>query len=96
MLLLLLITPGQNRDKPNFPRFQGNISQEPLKLFNQKTFDFTAGRLSENVKILPQWIYDFCLQQRCTRRVVFKSAIHTTSASLKDLGILHNWPDKHV
>ena len=69
MLLLLLITPGRNRDKPIFPRFQGNNSQEPLQLLYQKpVFDFTVGRLSENVKVLPQWIYDFCLQQRCTRR----------------------------
>ena len=30
MLLLLLITPGRNRGKPNLPPFQGNISQEPL------------------------------------------------------------------
>ena len=30
VLLLLLITPGQNRSKPNFPRFQGNLFQEPL------------------------------------------------------------------
>ena len=33
-------------------------------------FDFTAARLSENVKIRPQWIYDFCLQQRCNRNIL--------------------------
>ena len=38
VLLLLLITPDQNRGKPNYPRFQGNISQEPLKLFYQTFF----------------------------------------------------------
>ena len=33
--------------------FQGNISQEPLKFILPKTVsDFTAGRLSKNVKIL--------------------------------------------
>ena len=36
VLLLLLITPSQNKGKPTFPRFQENISQEPLKLFYQK------------------------------------------------------------
>ena len=46
VLLLLLITPGQNRGKPNFPRFQENVSQEPLNLFYKKiVFDFTVGRL---------------------------------------------------
>ena len=33
-------------------------------------FDFTEGRLSENVKIRPQWIYDFCLQRRCNRNIL--------------------------
>ena len=74
MLLLLLIMPGQNRGKPNFPRFQGNVFQEPLKLFYQKiVFDFTIGRLSENVKILHRWINDFRLQQRCTRKWSLKA-----------------------
>ena len=35
VLLLLLIMPGRNWGKPNFPRFQENISQESLKLFYQ-------------------------------------------------------------
>ena len=57
VLLLLLVKPGQKRVKLNFPRYQENISQEPLKLFYQKiVFDFTVGRLSENVKILLRWI----------------------------------------
>ena len=60
MLLLLLIKPGQNRGKPNFPRFKESISQERLKLLHQKiVFDFTVGRLSENVKILLRRNYDF-------------------------------------
>ena len=33
VLLLLLITPGQNRGKPNCPRFEGNIYHLPVKLF---------------------------------------------------------------
>ena len=96
--------PGQNRSIPNFPRFQGNISQGPLKVFYQKiVFDFTVGRLPEHVKILLRWIYDFCLQQPGKVHkvvVVFKSGIYTTSVSLtikrQNLGISHNWPNKHV
>ena len=65
-IVLLFTMPGQNRGKPKFPGFHG---KEHLKYLIQKiAFDFTAGlRLSENVKIRPQWIYDFCLQQRCNR-----------------------------
>ena len=86
VLSLLLITPGQNRVKPNFPRFQENISQnisqEPLKLFYQKVvYDFTAG-LSKNVKILLWWIYNICFATKVLKEVVFKSAIYTTSVSL--------------
>ena len=82
VLLLLLITPGQNRGKPNFPRFQENISQKPLKLFYQKiVFDFTVGRLSENVKTLLRWICDFCFTTKVQKEVVFKSVIYATSVS---------------
>ena len=69
VLLLLLITPGRNRGKPNFPRFQGKNFSRVIKVILPKTvFDFTVGRLSENVKILTRWICDFCLQQRCATR----------------------------
>ena len=39
--------------------------------------DFTVGRLSENVKILLWWIYDFCLQQIYTIGV--KPGFHFTA-----------------
>ena len=54
MLLLLLIMPGRNRGKPNFPRFQGNIFRETFLFISvilpKIVSDFTVGRLSENVK----------------------------------------------
>ena len=70
-VVLLFTMPGQNGGKPKFPGFHGNIPQEPLNYLIPKiAFDFTAGRLSENVKIRPQWIHDFCLQQRCNRNTL--------------------------
>ena len=58
--------PCRNRAKAKFPGFYGNIPQEQFKLFNTKiAFHFTAGRLSENLKIRPTWNYDFGLQPRC-------------------------------
>ena len=83
VLLLLVIKPRQKRGTPYFPRFQENISQKPLKLFYQKlVFDFIVGRLSENVKILLRWIYDFCFTTKVHKAVVLKSVIYTTSVSL--------------
>ena len=67
-VVLLFTMLGQNRGKPKFSGFHGNIPQERFKYLIPKiAFDFTAGRLSENVKIQNEWIYDFCLQQRCNR-----------------------------
>ena len=43
-----------------------------LKVNSPKSvFDFTVGRLSENVKILPRWINDFCLQQRWSSKAQY-------------------------
>ena len=44
-------------------------------------FDFTVGRLSENVKMLPRWICDL-FATKMHKELVFKSAIYTTSVSL--------------
>ena len=58
----------EEADTINFPRFQGNISLRAIKIILPKTvFDFTVGRLSENVKILSRWINDICLQQGAQR-----------------------------
>ena len=63
--------PGQNRGKPKFLDFMGIFLKGILNYLIPKiVFDFTAGRLKENVKIRPQWIYDFCLQQRCNRNIL--------------------------
>ena len=52
-----------------------------------------------------QKMYKYCLGGSMTlsatkvhKEVVFKSAIYTTSVylTIKDLSILHNWPDKYV
>ena len=49
MLLLLLIPPGRNKGKPNFFRFQGNISQELIEAVLPETvFDFTVDRKCKN------------------------------------------------
>ena len=54
MSLLLLIPQGQKRGIPNFHRFPGiSISRAVKVILSKIVFDFTAGRLSENVKILP-------------------------------------------
>ena len=80
VLLLLLIKPGRNRSKPNFPRFQGNISQEPLKLFSPFLFYCRQTiRKCKNTASVDLWIL-FAIEVLC--EVVFESAIFTTSVSL--------------
>ena len=55
VLLLLLITPGQNRGKSKFSSILRQYFSRAIKVILPKiVFDFTVGRLSENVKILPR------------------------------------------
>ena len=54
VMLLLLITPGQNRGKSKFSSISREYFSRAIKVILPKiVFDFTVGRLSENVKILP-------------------------------------------
>ena len=89
VLLLLLITPGQNRGKPNFPQFQGNISQEPLKLFYKFFFFyFTVRRLSENVKYCLGGSTTFVCNKSAQGGGLQKRNIsYTTSVSLTIIGL---------
>ena len=52
-------------------------------------FDFIVARLPENVKILPRWIYDFCLQQRCKGDGLQKRNIYPAYVSLTIKGFRH-------
>ena len=83
MLLLLLITPGQNRGKSKFSSISREYFSRAIKVILPKiVFDLTVGRLSENVKILPRCIYDFLFATKVHKEVVFKSAIYITCVSL--------------
>ena len=89
VLLLSLITPGQNRGKSKFSSISREYCSRAIKVILSKiVFDFTVGRLSEDVKILPRWIYDFFVTN-LHKEVVFKSAISTTSVSLTIKGFGH-------
>ena len=52
-------------------------------MLSKSAFDFTIGRLSENVKILPRFA------TKLHKEVVFKSAIGTTSVALTIKGFGH-------
>ena len=62
-------------------------------------FDFTAGRLSENVKVLlPRWINDFFCNKGTQGGGLQKCNIYHICIfdHQRILGILHNWPGKYV
>ena len=90
VMLLLLITPGQNRGKSKFSSISREYFSTAIEVILPIiVFDFTVSRLSENVKILPRWIYEFCLQQRCIRRWSSKAHLYATSISLTIKGFGH-------
>ena len=58
VLLLLLIMREQTGGKFKFSSISREYFSRAINVILPKTvFDFTVGRLSENVKILPRWIY---------------------------------------
>ena len=71
MLFCCSLCQAKTEVKQSFLDFMGIFLKSILNyLIPNIVFDFTAGRLSENAKVLLQWIYDFCLQQRCNRNTL--------------------------
>ena len=79
----------------NFPRFQGNTSQEPLKLFYEKLYLIL---LYADYKKMQKYCLSGSMTFVCNKGAqgggLQKPNIY--HMTLKDLGILHNWPDKYV